>query len=103
MKDLVRPPEFGPAIALPGAPRPYHAVTLRGGGFTLIELMLVIGVISLLMVFVVPAVSNLKGSSDLTNAAYTRWETTPMFGLDSTKRTSPSRRHLRQLPVSDES
>jgi prepilin-type N-terminal cleavage/methylation domain-containing protein len=39
--------------------------------FTLLELLVVIGVISLLMVLVVPAVSNLKGSGDLTNAAYT--------------------------------
>ena len=71
MKDRIRPPEFGFANARPAAPRPNHAVTSRGGGFTLIELMLVIGVISLLMVLVVPAVSNLKGSGDLTNAAYT--------------------------------
>ena len=71
MKDLVRPPEFGPGNALPVAPAPHHAVISPGGGFTLIELMVVIGVISLLMVLVVPAVSNLKGSSDLTSAAYT--------------------------------
>ena len=71
MKDLVRPPEFGPANATPEAPRPRHAAASRGRGFTLIELMVVIGVISLLMVLVVPAVLNLKGSSDLTNAAYT--------------------------------
>ncbi len=71
MKDRVRPPEFGPANALPVAPRPHYATASGEGGFTLIELMVVIGVISLLMVLVVPAVSNLKGSSDLTNAAYT--------------------------------
>jgi prepilin-type N-terminal cleavage/methylation domain-containing protein len=71
MKDLVPPPEFGPANTLRVAPRPHHAVTPRGSGFTLIELMVVIGVISLLMVLVVPAVSSLKGSGDLTDAAYT--------------------------------
>jgi prepilin-type N-terminal cleavage/methylation domain-containing protein len=71
MKDRVRPPEFGPGNALPVAPRRHYAIASGGGGFTLIELMVVIGVISLLMVLVVPAVSNLKGSGDLTSAAYT--------------------------------
>jgi prepilin-type N-terminal cleavage/methylation domain-containing protein len=71
MKDRIRPPDFGPRNALPVAPGTHHAVTSGGGGFTLIELMVVIGVISLLMVLVVPAVSNMHGSSDLTNAAYT--------------------------------
>jgi len=69
MKDRVRPPEFCPANALPVAPEPRPARASRLDAFTLIELMVVIGVICLLMVFVVPAVSNLKG--DLTNAAYT--------------------------------
>lgn len=40
-------------------------------GFTLIELMVVVGVISLLMVLLVPAFTNLKRSNDITNAAYT--------------------------------
>jgi len=39
--------------------------------FTLIELMVVIGIITILMVLVVPAVTNLKGSGDITNASYT--------------------------------
>ena len=71
MEDRVRPPEFGPTNVPPLAQGFYHPVTSRGGGFTLVELMVVIGVISLLTVLVVPAVSNLKGSGDLTNAAYT--------------------------------
>jgi prepilin-type N-terminal cleavage/methylation domain-containing protein len=71
MKDRIRSPEFSFAKARPVAPRAHHAATSRGSGFTLIELMVVIGIISLLMVLVVPAVSNLKGSGDLTNAAYT--------------------------------
>jgi prepilin-type N-terminal cleavage/methylation domain-containing protein len=53
------------------APGLHHGVAARGDGFTLIELMVVIGVISLLMALVVPAVSNMKGSGDLTSAAYT--------------------------------
>lgn len=38
-------------------------------GFTLLELMVVVGIISLLMVLVVPALTALKGSSDVTSAA----------------------------------
>ena len=53
------------------APYPCHAAALRGGGFTLIELLVVIGVITILMVLAVPAVTKLKGSGDITNAAYT--------------------------------
>jgi type II secretory pathway pseudopilin PulG len=71
MKERIRSPEFGPANTLPGAPGLRRALTPRGGGFTLIQLMVVIGVVSLLMVLVVPAVSNLKSSGDLTGAAYT--------------------------------
>jgi prepilin-type N-terminal cleavage/methylation domain-containing protein len=71
MEDRVRSPEFGPNRVPPLAQRLCHAITSGGGGFTLVELMVVIGVISLLMVLVVPAVSNLKVSGDLTNAAYT--------------------------------
>jgi prepilin-type N-terminal cleavage/methylation domain-containing protein len=39
--------------------------------FTLIELVVVIAIIALLTAFLVPAFTNLKGASDLTNAAYT--------------------------------
>jgi len=38
--------------------------------FTLIELLVVMGIISLLMVLVAPAFVSLKGSGDITNAAY---------------------------------
>jgi len=41
------------------------------GGLTLIELLIVMGIISLLMILVVPAVTNLKTAGDLTSAAYT--------------------------------
>jgi prepilin-type N-terminal cleavage/methylation domain-containing protein len=39
--------------------------------FTLIELVVVIGIIALLMVLVVPAFTNIKGGTDVTSAAYT--------------------------------
>jgi prepilin-type N-terminal cleavage/methylation domain-containing protein len=40
-------------------------------GFTLIELLVVMGIIAALMVFVVPAFTNLKGAGDVTAAAET--------------------------------
>jgi prepilin-type N-terminal cleavage/methylation domain-containing protein len=44
---------------------------LRGGGFTLLELLIVIGIIALLMVLIVPAFTNIKSAGDVTSAAYT--------------------------------
>jgi prepilin-type N-terminal cleavage/methylation domain-containing protein len=40
-------------------------------GFTLLELLVVIGIIALLMVLVAPAFTNLKSAGDATSAAYT--------------------------------
>ena len=40
-------------------------------GFTLVELMFVIGIITILMVLVAPAFTNLKSAGDVTSAAYT--------------------------------
>jgi prepilin-type N-terminal cleavage/methylation domain-containing protein len=40
-------------------------------GFTLIELMVVIGIVVLLTVLLAPAVTSLKGASEITNSAYT--------------------------------
>jgi prepilin-type N-terminal cleavage/methylation domain-containing protein len=40
-------------------------------GFTLIELLVVMGIIVLLSVLIVPAFTSLKGSDEVTNAAYT--------------------------------
>jgi prepilin-type N-terminal cleavage/methylation domain-containing protein len=68
-RDRGRPP-FRPASRA-CVPWTSHAVASREGGFTLIELLVVMGIISLLMILVVPAVTNLKGSGDITNASYT--------------------------------
>src|SRR5882757_9701240 len=43
----------------------------RASAFTLIELLIVIGIIALLMVLIAPAFTNLKSAGDVTNAAYT--------------------------------
>jgi prepilin-type N-terminal cleavage/methylation domain-containing protein len=40
-------------------------------GFTLLELLVVMGIIALLMVLVVPAFTNIKSGTDVTSAAYT--------------------------------
>ena len=39
--------------------------------FTLLELLIVVGIIALLMVLIVPAFTNIKSAGDVTNAAYT--------------------------------
>jgi prepilin-type N-terminal cleavage/methylation domain-containing protein len=43
----------------------------RFSGFTLLELLIVVGIIGLLMVLTVPAFTNRKSADDLTSAAYT--------------------------------
>ena len=58
----VNPPIWGKAGHAPLAPK------LRG--FTLIELMVVIGIVSVLMILVLPAVNGLKNAREITNSAY---------------------------------
>ncbi len=48
-----------------------RAVALREGGFTLLELMLVIGIIAILMVLIAPAFTSIKTGNDVTTAANT--------------------------------
>src|SRR5881628_2466122 len=50
---------------------PRRAVALREGGFTLLELLIVVGIIALLLVLVAPAFTSIKGGTDVTSAAYT--------------------------------
>jgi prepilin-type N-terminal cleavage/methylation domain-containing protein len=53
------------------ASAPRRAIASRGGGFTLLELLIVVGIIGLLMVLIAPAVTTIKGGTDVTSAAYT--------------------------------
>src|SRR5947207_7215744 len=43
----------------------------RASAFTLLELLIVVGIIGLLMVLIAPAFTNIKSGTDVTNAAYT--------------------------------
>jgi prepilin-type N-terminal cleavage/methylation domain-containing protein len=45
-------------------------VVQRRGAFTLLEMLVVMGIIALLMVLVAPAFTSLKSAGDVTNAAY---------------------------------
>jgi prepilin-type N-terminal cleavage/methylation domain-containing protein len=50
---------------------PRRAVASREGGFTLLELLIVVGIIALLLVLLAPAFTSLKSAGDVTSAAYT--------------------------------
>ena len=43
----------------------------RRAGFTLLELLIVVGIIAMLMVLIAPAFTTIKGGTDVTSAAYT--------------------------------
>jgi len=52
--------------------RPKNVSSLqRFNGFTLLELLIVVGIIGLLMVLIAPAFTTIKGGTDVTSAAYT--------------------------------
>src|SRR5437899_9231267 len=52
--------------------RPKNVSTLqRFNGFTLLELLIVVGIIGLLLVLIAPAFTTIKGGTDVTSAAYT--------------------------------
>src|SRR5882724_5861038 len=43
----------------------------RRAGFTLLELLIVVGIVAMLMVLIAPAFTTIKGGTDVTSAAYT--------------------------------
>src|SRR5437773_1681755 len=62
---------LGPASRVERFNAPRRAVALREGGFTLLELLIVVGIIGLLLVLIGPAFTYIKGGTDVTSAAYT--------------------------------
>src|SRR6059058_6041971 len=62
---------LGPASRVERFNAPRRAVALREGGFTLLELLIVVGIIGLLLVLIAPAFTSIKGGTDVTSAAYT--------------------------------
>jgi len=43
----------------------------RASAFTLLELLIVVGIVAVLLVLIAPAFTSIKGGGDVTNAAYT--------------------------------
>jgi prepilin-type N-terminal cleavage/methylation domain-containing protein len=55
-----------------GSLKRFNASTLQPfNGFTLLELLIVVGIIGLLLVLIAPAFTTIKGGTDVTGAAYT--------------------------------
>jgi len=50
---------------------PHNANERRYSGFTLFELLVVVGIIAVLMVLIAPAFTTIKSGTDVTSAAYT--------------------------------
>src|SRR5256885_2449909 len=65
---IARMTRIAPFLRSRGARR---GLVLCEGGFTLLELLIVVGIIGLLLVLIAPAFTYIKGGTDVTSAAYT--------------------------------
>src|SRR4030095_10320920 len=68
-RESDRVPPFSLASAIPGPITGGRGC--RSSGFTLLELLIVVGIIGLLLVLIAPAFTTIKGGTDVTSAAYT--------------------------------
>src|SRR5437867_2986966 len=57
--------------AMSGMTNPPTSQRERASAFTLLELLIVVGIIGLLLVLIAPAFTYIKGGTDVTSAAYT--------------------------------
>src|SRR5207248_2473818 len=63
-----------PSRSAPARPTYHSSLITRHsvrGSFTLLELLIVIGIIGLLLVLIAPAFTSIKGGTDVTSVAYT--------------------------------
>src|SRR5436305_11648800 len=64
--------EFGSSsFKLQTSRRRSRAIVRRRGAFTLMEMMVVMGIIATLMALLAPAFTTIKGGTDVTSTAYT--------------------------------
>src|SRR5215472_9483559 len=71
---MAPPPDY--QLSKISSPRKRSAFTLveqreRASAFTLLELLIVVGIIGLLLALIAPAFTSIKGGTDVTSAAYT--------------------------------
>lgn len=68
---MLRPPRQSFSLPFHSfSSRPRHAAVRHEAGFTLTELILVVGIMAALMILVLPAVNGLKNARNITDAAY---------------------------------
>ncbi len=78
----------------------------RSRGFTLLELLIVVGIIGLLLVLMAPAFTYIKGGTDVTSAAYTIkgvLDTARTYAKANNTYTQPTQQHKGLVELSCQS